>query len=89
MQSNFSDYDAKSLIKLICQPVSSKGIGFRYQHDIKFNLRKSEFNQIAFTVPICKSNKQLKTEIVYFKMYENKKITDHIMRIPLGCGKKL
>ena len=89
IQSYFADYDAKSLIKLICQPLSSKGIGFRYQHDIKFNLRKSEFNQISFTVPICKNNRQLKTEVVYFKMYENEKISDHIMRIPLGCGKKL
>ena len=89
MQSNFSDYDAKSLIKLICQPVIHRIPGFRYQHDIKFNLRSSEFNQIQFTVPICKDNKQLKTKVVSFKMYDHNKITDHIMRIPLSCGKKL
>ena len=89
MQSYYADKDAKSLILMICQPLKSNGIGFRYQYDVKFNLRKSEFNQIKFTVPICKNNRQLNTEIVYFKMYDNKKITDHMMRIPLSCGEKL
>ena len=89
MESYYADKDAKSLILLICQPLKSKEIGFRYQYDVKFNLRKSEFNQIKFTVPICKDDKQLETETVYFKKYDNKKITDHIMRIPLSCGEKL
>ena len=93
MESYYADKDAKSLILLICQPlkcqpVKSKGIGFRYQHDVKFNLRKSEFNQIKLTVPICKDDKQLNTEVVYFKKYDNKKITDHMMRIPVSCGEK-
>ena len=89
MEAYYADKDAKSLILMICQPVKSNGIGFRYQYDVKFNLRKSEFNQIKFTVPICKNNKQLKTETVSFKMYDDKKITDHIMRIPLSCDEKL
>ena len=97
LQSYFSDYDAKSLIELTCQPEKarrirffkiSKGIGFRYQHDVKFNLRKSEFHQIKFTVPICKDDKELKTEIVNFKIYGSK-TTGHKMRVPLSCNGKL
>ena len=86
-QSNYSDYDATSLLTLSCQPKKiPKEIGFRFQHDIKLNLKKSKYNSFHLTVPICRNNKVLNTEVVYFKKYENNKVTDHQVRVPVSCG---
>ena len=82
----YADYDATSLIMLVCQQEAPGGFGFRYQHEIKFDLRRSEFNQVGFKVPVCKSDKMLRTEVVDFTMYKNKLATKYTMRIPIGCG---
>ena len=84
-QHKYVDYDATSSVRLFCKPNKAEGIGFKYKHEIKFIPEKSKYNKIILRAPICKTNKILTTEVVDFKIYENNKITDYTMRIPVGC----
>ena len=79
-----TDYDAKSMIKISCHP--NRNLGFKYLEEIKFKPGKSILDMIKFLAPICKEDKVLRTEVVSFRVYKNKKEVDYIMRIPVSCG---
>ena len=78
-----TDYDATSMIRIRCYPNYRRG--FKYLQEIKFIPSKSNLDRIMFLAPICKEDKRLHTEVVEFKIYENNKVTDYIMRIPISC----
>ena len=60
-------------------------MGFKYMQEIKFVPSKHTLDTIQFLAPICKTGKILHTEVVDFKIYENKVEKDYTMRIPVSC----